>query len=249
MHGDVVVKRFRRSDHDRPGREWRALTLLDRHAPGVAPAPLTADLDAHPPIVVMSRLAGTVLDGPITGRVADALADAVTKVQEAIPRRVLDRVPARAGHPVELLQQVRESSAVMPPSNESALVAEAFRVAADWVGRPMLDRSFAQPIDGTFGTGDGNLANYLWDGTDVRVVDFEYSGRSDRAFELAEICEHISVWANDPAGLTAVLGRFELGGSEAARLTDCRRLLRLYWLLRSHGQPRDDQASRLLALL
>ena len=35
----VVVKRFRSHDQDRHGREWRALTLLAEHAPGLAPEP------------------------------------------------------------------------------------------------------------------------------------------------------------------------------------------------------------------
>ncbi|MEU1387219.1 MULTISPECIES: phosphotransferase [unclassified Nonomuraea] len=41
---------------------------------------------------------------------------------------------------------------------------------------------------------DGNRANYLWDEHDrrVRLVDWEDSGRNDRAFELGELCEHIS---------------------------------------------------------
>ncbi|SEG99641.1 Phosphotransferase enzyme family protein [Nonomuraea solani] len=37
-----------------------------------------------------------------------------------------------------------------------------------------------------FGAGDGNLANFLWDGTRVRIVDFEDSGHSDLAYEVAE---------------------------------------------------------------
>jgi len=32
--------------------------------------------------------------------------------------------------------------------------------------------------------GDPNLANYLWDGTRVRIVDFEDAGRGDRTVEL-----------------------------------------------------------------
>ncbi|GAA4226919.1 hypothetical protein FHR32_002434 [Streptosporangium album] len=205
MRPDAVVKRYRSSDYGQPEREWRALELLNEYAPGVAPVPVTADLDADPPTVVMSRLGGAAVDGPIKGQLADALAEAVTRVQQSIPPRVLERVPARAGHPVELLRQVRAWSAEIQPPDGDPAVTDALGEAAVWVKQPTLEEMLAQPGTPVFGTGDGNLANYLWDGTEVRVIDFEYSGRSDRAFELAEVIEHISVWRNDTAGMTADL--------------------------------------------
>ncbi|WP_283133200.1 phosphotransferase family protein [Rhizohabitans arisaemae] len=244
---DVVVKKYRMSDHDQPEREWRALGLLSRYAPGLAPVPVTADLDGDPPTVVMSRLDGVPVRGPITGPLSDALAEAVTRVQQAIPQAVLELIPARAGHPVELLRQVRAWSAAPPAGNP--IVVDALRSAARWVARPSLDDLLARPGTPVFGTGDGNLANYLWDGSRARVVDFEYSGRSDRAFELAEVVEHVSVRRGDAAGMTAVLARLELTVDEAARLTECRRLLALYWLVRTRGETQVQQAERMSALL
>jgi aminoglycoside phosphotransferase (APT) family kinase protein len=44
------------------------------------------------------------------------------------------------------------------------------------------------------GHGDPNLANFLWDGSQLRLVDFEDSGPGDRAFELALLTEHLSAW-------------------------------------------------------
>ncbi|MEV1171950.1 phosphotransferase [Nonomuraea sp. NPDC049784] len=246
VRSDVVVKRYRSSGYDEPEREWRALKLLAGHDPGLAPAPVTAELRADPPTVVMSRLDGAAVSGEITGKLVDALAEAVTGVQQAIPPRVLERVPPRAGHPVELLQLVRKWAAAAEPD---PAIAEALRAATAWVERPALEQLLARPGTPVFGTGDGNIANYLWDGTKVRVIDFEYSGRSDRAFELAEVTEHIAVWENDPAGMTAVLERLELTTEEAARLTECRRLMALFWLLRAREEIRSEQADRMLALL
>ena len=37
-----------------PVREWTALSLLDRFAPGLAPAPVSAELDSDFPVVMMS---------------------------------------------------------------------------------------------------------------------------------------------------------------------------------------------------
>ena len=109
------------------------------------------------------------------------------------------------------------------------------------------------------GQGDGNLANFLWDGGQVRIVDFEDSGPSDRAFELAVLVEHLSAWPGARLDTGPFLARFRLTGQEKARLTECRRLLALFWLLMLlPGGPASTrnppgtlslQASRLLTLL
>ena len=74
IEGDVVRKRYRRTDRDEPAREWAALVLLDEHAPGLAPRPLARETD--PPVVVMSRLPGdpleTVLSPPLQRAMLEA---------------------------------------------------------------------------------------------------------------------------------------------------------------------------------
>ncbi|MFI6534861.1 hypothetical protein ACIBHY_20570 [Nonomuraea sp. NPDC050547] len=73
MGPGVVVKRYRSVEHGQPEREWRAPGLLDRYAPGLAPAPVSADLDGAPPSVVMSWVAGSAVDEAVEGALADAL--------------------------------------------------------------------------------------------------------------------------------------------------------------------------------
>ncbi|MGB6457172.1 MAG: phosphotransferase, partial [Streptosporangiaceae bacterium] len=103
------------------------------------------------------------------------------------------------------------------------------------------------------GQGDANLANFLWDGELVRIVDFEDSGVSDRAFEVAVLVEHVSAWRDGGLDADRFITGFDLSAAERAQLADWRRLLALYWLLRLHqradvsGVPR--QAARLLSLL
>jgi thiamine kinase-like enzyme len=242
---DAVVKRYRSSEYDQPHREWRALTLLDEYAPGTAPVPLTAELDADPPAVTMSRLSGEAVSGPVADQLADGIAEAILKVHHAIPAQVLASVPPRAGHPVEFLHQIRAAFAAVPAPSDP-VVAEAFRAATAWTGQADLEATFAEPGREVFGTGDGNLANFLWDGDQVRVIDFEYSGRSDRSFELAEVFEHISVWQNDAAGLSAVLERVHVDADESRKFMECRRLHAAYWLVRSRQL---GEATRFLALV
>jgi Ser/Thr protein kinase RdoA (MazF antagonist) len=255
----VVVKRFRSRDQDRHGREWRALTLLAEHAPGLAPEPLRADLDADPPAIEMSRLDGVPLAAPVTAEQTAALAEAVETLQRAIPAEVLHRLPSRLLHPRDALRDLRAWCARRPPTLADPLVAEAFGAVTDWVGRPRLDEVFAAELPPVFGSGDGNLANFLWDGSRVRVVDFEFSGRSDRAYEVAEVLEHMSARAHDAFDPVALLSRFELTAAERTRLADCRRLLALFWFLavlsEDPADPRNPpgtgvrQAEHLLALL
>jgi hypothetical protein len=255
----VVVKRFRSRDQDRHGREWRALTLLAEHAPGLAPEPLRADLDADPPAIEMSRLDGVPLAAPVTAEQTAALAEAVETLQRAIPAEVLHRLPSRLLHPRDALRDLRARCARQPPTLADPLVSKAFGAVTDWVGRPRLDEVFAAELPPVFGSGDGNLANFLWDGSRVRVVDFEFSGRSDRAYEVAEVLEHMSARAHDAFDPVALLSRFELTAAERARLADCRRLLALFWFLavlsEDPADPRNPpgtgvrQAEHLLALL
>jgi hypothetical protein len=92
----------------------------------------------------------------------------------------------------------------------------------------------------------------LWDGCRLRVVDFEDSGRSDRAFELASLTEHVSVWREAGIGADDVLGRFELTAAESARVLFFRRGFAIFWLHLVQGRPgriASQQAERMLALL
>ncbi|GAA1073200.1 hypothetical protein GCM10009663_11440 [Kitasatospora arboriphila] len=142
----------------------------------------------------------------------------------------------------------------------SPAVAAALHAGLTWLdASDIAGESQPARVPAVFGPGDGNLANYLWDGTRVRVVDFEESGRSDRAYELAEITEHVSAWLDGGLDVPAFLGHFDLAPAESARLVDCRRLLALLWLfllaMDRPDRPRnppgtaDHQARRLLALL
>ena len=54
----------------------------------------------------------------------------------------------------------------------------AFDAGMRWFGRATEPRP--EPSSVVFGQGDGNLANYLWDGERVRLVDFEDSGQAPR---------------------------------------------------------------------
>jgi aminoglycoside phosphotransferase len=256
---EVVVKRYVSYARGEPAREWRALRLLAEHAPGLAPEPLWADLDADPAVVEMSLLPGTPLGGaPLTQEQESALVRALGQLWQSVP---VDRVIAVAGeygNEAQLVRLVNELASAEPDMGADPLVQAAYAAGLDWLTWAVTgtgDPSGRQPV---LGQGDGNLANFLWDGDRVRIVDFEDSGISDRAFELAVLVEHISAWLG--AGLRGdqFTTAFDLTHAERARLADCRRLAALHWLLflrpgsaASERNPAGTlrlQAERLLAL-
>lgn len=254
-----VTKRFRRGDRERCEREWRALTLLATYAPGLAPVPRSADLTADEPVVVMSRVPGEQLrEKSLTGRQLKALAAATSELYAALPAEVLAQVPVRPGRQERLVAQIRTWAPLARP-----WVGDEVGVAMDrglaWLARSGMEGAVRPDVPRVFGPGDGNLANYLWDGSRVRIVDFEDSGLSDRAFELAEITEHVASWVGRPLDVVAFLDEFDLTAVEHVRLQDCRRLLALVWLfLLSFDDPEhprnppgtaERQAVRLNGLL
>ncbi|MGI5224355.1 aminoglycoside phosphotransferase family protein [Actinoallomurus sp. CA-142502] len=257
--GDRVTKRFVSAGRGEAEREWRALRLLAEHSPGLAPRPIDADLAARPPYVVMSRLAGTPLRGmTTTRRHTAAMARAIGALHEAVPRSVVAGLPPASWNPAAAVAKARALRESRPDLGADPTVAGAYAAGAKWLDG--LDTGRLLGIDTpVLGLADGNLANYLWDGERVRLVDFEDSGRSDRAFELAEVAEHISARTPGTFDATALLGEFDLPGAVARRVREFRRVFAYSWMLMlGPGGPARDrnppgtlerQAGRLLDLL
>jgi aminoglycoside phosphotransferase (APT) family kinase protein len=254
----VVVKRFRSWDRREPVREWTALTLLAEHAPGLAPAPIHAGLTADPPVIEMSRLPGVPLGGtPLLAAQADALALALERLWNAVPRARLTDGYGPGPNVSQLARRITAMPGAHHEIGDRSLVRHAWQAGADW---------FASAAPGSFhdgevvlGQGDCNLANFLWDGTQVQIVDFEDSGPSDRAFELAVLVEHISAWSDADLSADALLALFDLTAAEQAAVREYRRLSALFWLTMllpaspaHHRNPPgtlERQAVRLLLLL
>lgn len=256
FNGNCVIKRFRRCGRGEHEREWRALTLLAEYAPGLAPTPLDADLTADTPVVMMSRLGGSPLRGQEVGRVQiKAMAETIAVMHTAVPPDVLVRLPVRSNESATIAQihRLDQQHRVL---DRTPIVAQAVDEGLRWlshsdIGDPNTD---AQRV---FGLRDGNLANYLWTGSHVQVVDFEDSGPSDRVFELADISEHVSSWVDTVFDVPFFLEQFDLTDKEAERFQQCRRLLALMWLLLLENSTNptnppgtaERQANRLLNLL
>jgi hypothetical protein len=253
---DVVVKRFRSYDRGEHRREWCGLHLLDRYAPGLAPRPLTAELDAHPPSVTMTRLPGEPLGGrPLEPTQLVAVATALDRLHSAVPTQELAMVPPSHGRPYFRLAPTRDLLDHHPAVADEPTVRAAVAAARHWLHTADAERT--RTIDGVpvFGREDHNLPNFLQDADLIRLVDFEDAGRSDRATELATMVEHHAARCTPDAGWQPLLDAVE----DQPRLRAARRFYACFWLaLMLPGQRGHDrnpppvrraQAERVLALL
>lgn len=254
----TVTKRFRSWERDEPAREWRALTLLSTHAPGLAPTPLSLQTEGRP-VVAMSRLPGVPLgDGPLTDPQLAALAGAIDQLHKAVPADELAALPPRLWSASEAVESLRAATDDTPVEGTAA-VRRSFDLAAQWLRSDDATAFAADEPPAVFALADGNLANVLWDGHRCRLVDFEDSGRSDRAFEIADLLEHISGSLSGLLDTDRLLRHLRLDEGTADRLVRARRVMATFWLLmllpggrssaRNPPGSLERQAQRLLSLL
>lgn len=239
--GDACVKLYRVDERRRWEREWRALTFLAERGPDLAPRPLWYDPDGSPPAVVMARLPGEPLhDRPLGPAELDALAEAVNALHEvpggaAYPTTVM-------GTPAVFVEQVERTAERLGALAGDPLARRTAAALQAWLARD--DRQvLAAGAPSVFSRGDTNLGNCLWDGRRVRSVDFEYAGRSDAAFDLADMLEHASAHAVAEEAWAPLLARFGLDAPGWGRFRAARRLAAHFWLTilwRPHlGRPEE----------
>lgn len=259
FHDDVVIKRYRSWHRGEPHREWAVLTLLAEHAPGLAPSPVEAALDAHPPVIVMSRLPGRVLRGEhATDEQVKATAAALNRLHQ-LPPQVVEEIEPAAWGPSAAIAKTRVWADKRPDLGTDPRAQDAFHAGAAWLASTAPDKLATNPLPPVLGLADGNHANYLWDDHErrVRLIDWEDAGRNDRAFELGELCEHISR-LDGSLDAEQLLACIDLAPGEAERVHDFRRLVALGWFLQlGPGGPAtphnpagtlERQAERILRL-
>ncbi|GAB2606777.1 phosphotransferase [Kribbella endophytica] len=195
------------------------------------------------PVVVMSRLPGVSMGGCLSAEQLDGLQVALDALWSVSPADV---------EPIDFSGFVARVRGAISSWEGEGVIGEAHAAAAEWLAGPAADE-LVEPRDVVIGHGDPNLANYLWDGKRVRIIDFEDAGRSDLAIELANLVEHLASRGTDWSGF---LGKYTV---DAERLLNARRLFAAFWLtLIGPGGPSANrnppgtaglQAERLLGLL
>lgn len=255
----TVVKRYRSWDRGEAEREWHTLSLLHHHCPGLAPEPVTFTRQDGAPAITMSRVAGVPLGStPLSRPQLAAVAEAMTRIHHALPATELAMLGERRSGPVELLAELKSWSKE-PLAAVSTAVVDAKIAGTAWLDALTISDLKGPSAESVFSLGDGNLGNFLWDGEQCRLVDFEDSGVSQVAFESADFVEHVSVWLNGLVDEHALRKAIKMSPAQEERLLNCRRLFALFWLLMllpgARGHLRNPvgsmerQAQRLLDLL
>ncbi|NUT32755.1 MAG: aminoglycoside phosphotransferase family protein [Hamadaea sp.] len=247
IDGEALVKRYTSWERGEPGREWTVLSALAAAAPDLVPRPIACGVDDVPPWVSMTRVPGRALSGTLSPAQLDALEVALRRMWQ-VPVPV--EVAARSFAPVAAWEVIgsRFGSAVRP----AGLAGDAFDAAVEFLSVPLSPPSVAAVI----GHGDPNVANYLWDGVRVRIVDFEDAGVSDVAYELATLVEHLSAREVDADGFCV---RFADLTGDGVWLRRARVVWAAFWLhMLLPGGPAarrnppgtlEVQAARLLSLV
>jgi hypothetical protein len=257
LHGRTLCLKLPLVDDRRRGeREWRALTLLTRRGTPAVPEPVWRSEHPDRPAIVMTFAPGAALGAdPLQPRQADALIEALDALYAITPNGVDQPVPdvvtpaaamvARMHRTWTALQA--DSAGITDPDRQQLL--QGWR---RWSAGPQ-PRQLTGPAPRAFGRGDPSLANFLWDGTRLTLLDFEYSGWTDPAFELADLVEHTQSRATPDRTWDQLVDRFDLDRPARQRHHAARQLMCFFWLARwwRDNDPRfpaqADRARHLLA--
>ncbi|GAA3077600.1 aminoglycoside phosphotransferase (APT) family kinase protein [Kribbella aluminosa] len=221
----TATKHYTSWSRGEPTREWTALTLLSQATPDLTPTPLASSHD-HTPWLQMTRTSGHPLSAPLTPTQLTALGNALEALWSA-PADLLDPIGLTA-----LVERTRTGLTTLTASE--GVIAQA---ATAWLDNQPPD--LTDLPDPVVAHGDPNLTNYLWDGSRIRIIDFEDSGRGDRTVELANLVEHLSWRTTDP---TPLVRRF---APDLRRFNAARLLWSGFWLmLIAPGGPSADRNPR-----
>jgi Ser/Thr protein kinase RdoA (MazF antagonist) len=228
--GPMCIKIYRVDERRRIEREWMSLTLLAMHHVTSAPTPLWIDPDPDQPAMGMTLLPGQpLLEARDSRRALRALAQVLRRFS-SLP---LDGELSAMTRIDSLDHYVRRITEVWAPAladhPRDGLTRDLLRIVSQW--QSGNDTAIlAEPVSRIFSRGDSNLLNWLWDGTWIRCVDFEFAGWSDLAFDCADLTEHISARDIDDQVWTETVSAIGLQDDDWRRYAAAQRTCALRWL-------------------
>lgn len=230
----VAVKFAIRDERDRAGREHAALRYLAQLGLAIAPRALLLDRDSFgEPVVVMSWLKGRACAAPPANAAGWAglmgcYATLHSATRDQLP---VDMPPMVLGawHESEARELVHAEVARLPKAAQPPVLA---RLLTRMEARPPA--VWPRPT-AALCRNDANLANFLPSAERWRAVDWEYAGRGDPAFELAELMVQPSFAAVPTQCWTSALDAYVAAGGagdDTARAIVYRRCLLVWWVAR-----------------
>ncbi|OLT30499.1 hypothetical protein BJF79_09655 [Actinomadura sp. CNU-125] len=199
------------------------------------------------PSITMSRLPGHALQTvPPPAEEVALIADARRRMHAAIPADAVLDMPYAISHARVEVPKLRRWEALAAVNmaraqdSRSPEPGRALDAARNWLAGPEPRRLVSEPGDVCFGQSDPNIRNFIKDGSTLQIVDFEDSGRSDQATELADLLEHVTLRGIPSSDWSEAIGAACSSPQSTERLLMARRMKAAYWLLRSLA--RDDPA-------
>ena len=237
--GDLCLKLHRVDHRHRADREWLTLTVLAGRGHPRAPHPVwRSDRDDHPAIV-MTLAAGTPLGGAcLQPPQLDAVVAALSDLYSITPADVIDPVPEAATPATAMLQRLHDTWTALTATADPRQ-RQLVDLWQRWSSSPDPEVVHTPAPQQVLGRGDPSLANVLWDDTGLTLLDFEYSGWTDPAYELADLIEHPQSRGTPDHAWSVFVDRFELDSDARVRHRAARRMLALFWLAR--WRPDDDR--------
>lgn len=242
----VCVKVFAGARAPYARREWWALTTLSDAGLLLAPRPLAFEADEEQATIIMELLEGAPRVEPATPNDLPAIADALSQLY-GIALSGLGVPPGPAvGSAQAIVERVRTAWAEL-----TAPRFDPVRDRARALGRMWLESDGPACVlgDGTpiLSRGDGNLVNWLKTNRGLRLVDFEYSGMSERAFDIGDFMSHPSTAEVSETQWERFSERLDLTPVERRRTLETRRLFVFFWIMKFWGDPTPDRLEARLA--
>jgi aminoglycoside phosphotransferase (APT) family kinase protein len=194
--GTICIKVYKVDGRRRPEREWHALTLLAAYDVPNVPRLLWRDDFADSPAVGMTFVTGTAIPDEAPDNHEASLAGLIETwrhihtVRLEGPLADLVRIDS-AAHYVARITDIWAKQ--LADHRTDPLTPHLEALLGLWSNSS--DRQIlAEPQPPMFSRGDANLLNWLHNPATGKTgcVDFEFSGTSDPAFDVADLVEHIS---------------------------------------------------------
>ena len=245
--GPACLKLYRTDRRDRAKCEWTALRHLAAHGVVAACSAFWHDPDPELPALGLRLVPGVrVTELATPSSALPAMVTALGQIRRVPlgPFANLGRLDA--AH--DFVRRITTWSEQLHHGPDDALTRDMRALIATWHDRG--DRAvLAESARPVFSHGDGNLANWLWHDfiSTIYVLDWEFAGHSDAAYDAAELIEHPSARIIHDDLWLALLPELGIDNEDgrrrfaAARRTVALRWLAVRWKRRHDELPRFEQ--------